>query len=211
MRGILQVLAAHHHPVTIATKGCLIERDLDILGPMAELRLAEVGISVTTLDRDLARKLEPRVPSPARRLAVIRALAGAGVPVRVMVSPVIPGLTDHEIEPILTAAAEAGARAASMIYLRLPGEVADLFQEWLQQHMPARAEKILARLREAHGGQLYEAQWGHRMRGRGVHAELTAKRFDLACRRLGLAAQLPGLDSTRFRLPPRPGDQLSLF
>lgn len=211
MRAILEVLRDHAHPVTIATKGSLIERDIDILAPMAADGLAQVGVSVTTLDRDLARRMEPRVPAPVRRIAMIRNLAAAGIPVRVMVSPVIPGLTDHEIEPILTAAAEAGARAATMIHLRLPLEVAGLFREWLAEHEPGRAAKVMARVREANGGRDYDPRWGHRMRGQGVHAELLARRFDLARRRQGLSRDLPALDCGRFRVPARPGDQLSLF
>lgn len=211
MRRILKVLRDHAHPVTIATKGCLIERDIDILGQMAAENLAQVGVSVTTLDRDLARRMEPRVPAPDRRLATIRALAKAGIPVRVMVSPVIPGLTDHEIEPILKEAAGAGARAATMIYLRLPLEVAALFRDWLSENAPTRAAKVMARVREAHGGRDYDPAWGKRMRGEGLHAELTARRFELACRRLGLAKELPALDCSRFSVPARPGDQLSLF
>ncbi|MEM8957745.1 MAG: PA0069 family radical SAM protein [Pseudomonadota bacterium] len=211
MRAILEVLRDHAHPVTIATKGCLIERDIDILAPMAADGLAQVGVSVTTLDRDLARRMEPRVPAPRRRLATIRALADVGIPVRAMVSPVIPGLTDHEVEPILEAAALAGARAATMIHLRLPLEVAGLFRDWLAEHEPGRAAKVMARVREANGGRDYDPQWGRRMRGQGVHAELLTRRFDLSRRRAGLSNDLPELDCSRFRVPVRPGDQLSLF
>ncbi|WP_226780660.1 PA0069 family radical SAM protein [Oceaniglobus trochenteri] len=211
MRRVLEVLSEFRHPVTVATKGTLVERDADILGEMGQAGLARVGISITTLDRDMARRLEPRVPSPARRLKAIETLARAGVPVRVMVSPVIPGLSDPEIESILGAARDAGAVAASWIMLRLPYEVSPLFVAWLREHYPARTGKIMSRLREMHGGKEYSATWHHRMRGEGPHAEMIGKRFDLACARLGLDATLPPLRNDLFHVPPRPGDQLSLF
>ena len=210
-RACLSVLAEFNHPVAIVTKGALVERDLDILAPMAARGLARVGISLTTLDPDLARRMEPRAPSPARRLAAIRLLAAAGVPVRAMVSPVVPGLTDHEIEAILSAAAEAGADAASWIMLRLPREVSQLWQEWLAEHAPGRAARVMARLREMHGGRDYDPRWGHRMRGEGAYARMIARRFEAAARRLGLDRAVPPLDCGQFRVPPQPGDQLSLF
>jgi DNA repair photolyase len=211
MRGILQVLSDFNHPVAITTKGTLIERDLDILGPMAARGLARVGISVTTLDPATSRAMEPRVPAPARRLATIRRLTAAGVPVRVMVSPVVPGLTDHEIEGILAAAAKAGAVAASSITLRLPREVAGLFSDWVQTTFPDRAARIMGRVRELHGGKDYDPEFGLRMTGQGEWARLMAQRFDLACKRLGLARRLPDLRCDLFRVPPRQGDQMSLF
>lgn len=211
MRGLLEVLSAHAHPVAISTKGSLVERDLDILAPMSALGLARVGVSLTTLDPKIARTLEPRVPSPARRLRTIEALARAGVTVRVMVSPVIPGLTDPEIERLVQAAADAGAQAASMIPLRLPLEVAPLFKEWLATHHPNRAARVMARVREMHGGADYRADWGHRMRGSGAYAELMRHRFVLACKRACLAQRLPELRCDLFQRPPRPGDQLDLF
>ncbi len=211
MRRLLDVLLEFRHPVTIATKGTLIERDIDLLARMADLNLVQVGVSVTTLDAGLARRMEPRVPAPARRLGTIARLSRAGVPVRVMVSPVIPALTDHEIERILDAARAAGAQAASWIMLRLPREVAGLFREWLEEHVPDRAARVMGRVRETHGGQDYRSDWHRRMKGEGVHAKLIARRFDIARARLGLADTLPTLDSTAFRVPPRPGDQLSLF
>jgi len=211
MQQLLQVLAQFRHPVTIATKGTLIERDVDILSEMADDGLALVGISLTTLDATLARRLEPRVPSPARRLRAIEVLAKAGIPVRVMVSPVIPGLTDPEVERILASARDAGAVAARWIMLRLPLEVSPLFVAWLREHYPDRVSKVMARLREMHGGKEYSAQWHHRMRGEGLHADMIAKRFDLACARLGLVETLPPLRCDLFHVPPRPGDQLSLF
>ena len=211
MRGVLEVLQRFRHPLTIATKGVMVERDVDILGEMSGAGLARVGISVTTLDAGIARTMEPRVPSPARRLKAIEALAKAGVEVRVMVSPVVPGLTDHEIDAILSSARDAGAVAASWVMLRLPYEVSGLFEEWLDRHAPGRKAKVLARLREMHGGQLYSADWGHRMRGEGLYAELTAKRFDLAARRLGLDAKLPPLRCDLFEVPLGNERQPSLF
>lgn len=210
MRAVLQVLAAHRHPVSITTKGTLIERDIDILGPMAAQGLVQVGISVTTLDPAVARAMEPRVPAPARRLQTIARLAEAGVPVRVMVSPVVPALTDHELEAILAEAAGAGARAASSIVLRLPREVADLFRDWVAVAFPDRAARIMGRVRELHGGQDYDPQFGLRMTGQGEWARLLHARFALACRRLGLAQHLPPLCCDLFAVPGR-ARQLSLF
>jgi DNA repair photolyase len=211
MRRVLQVLSDWNHPVAIVTKGAGVERDADLLANMAKRGLAHVGISVTTLDPALSRRLEPRAPAPARRLAAIRRLADAGIPVRVMVAPVIPVLTEHELEAILAAAKEAGARSASWILLRLPHEVAPLFRDWLMRHEPGRAGHVMNRLREMRGGKDYDAEWGKRMRGEGVHADLIASRFAIATRRLGLGATLTPLDCTRFGPPPRAGDQLSLF
>ncbi|MBS0565214.1 MAG: PA0069 family radical SAM protein [Proteobacteria bacterium] len=211
MRAVLQVLSDWNHPVAIVTKGALIERDIDILADMARRDLVQVGVSVTTLDSALCRALEPRAPAPARRLATIGALSAAGVPVRVMVAPVIPVLTEAEMEAILAAAAEAGAGAAAWILLRLPLEVAPLFRDWLARHAPLTAAHVMNRLREMRGGADYDADWGKRMRGEGVHADLIARRFAIACRRLGLDRPLPRLDCERFCAPPRAGDQLSLF
>ncbi|MDP2082907.1 MAG: PA0069 family radical SAM protein [Pseudotabrizicola sp.] len=211
MRQVLQVLSDFNHPTAITTKGTLIERDIDILAPMAAKGLLRVGISVTTLEADLSRKLEPRAPAPLRRLAMIRRLSDAGIPVRVMLAPVIPGLTDPELEGILTACRDAGAQAASWIALRLPLEVSPLFQDWLAQHVPGRAAKVMARVREMHGGKDYDAHWGRRMRGEGVWANLIAQRFDKAVARLGLVKQMPPLRADLFRPPPRAGDQLALF
>lgn len=211
MRGILKVLRDYRHPVGVVTKGTLVERDADILGEMGTAGLARVGISITTLDRKLARKMEPRAPSPERRLEAIRRITDAGCPVRVMVSPVIPGLTDHEIENILARAAEAGAVAASWIMLKLPREVAPLFREWLEHACPGRARRVMARVRETQGGRDYNPEWTRRMSGVGVHAELIARRFAIACRRNGLARRLPPLRTDLFERVPRPGDQLSLF
>lgn len=211
MRRCLTVLRDFKHPVTITTKGALIERDIDILTDMAAENLISVGISVTTLDADLCRKMEPRAPSPQRRLKTIERLAGAGVPVRVMASPMIPGLTDHELENILGAARDAGATHATWILLRLPFEVAQLFEEWLHQVVPDRAAKVLARVHEAHGGRSYDSKWFKRMRGEGLYAQMINQRYRVATRRLGLLTKGPELRCDLFRTAPRPGDQLALF
>lgn len=211
MREVLEVLRAFKHPVAITTKGTLIERDIDLLAEMAGQGLARVGISITTLDADLSRKMEPRVAGPKRRLQVIERLARAGIPVRVMVAPVVPGLTDHELEPILQAAKDAGAEAASYISLRLPREVSQLFQAWLAEHVPDRAAKVMGRVRELHGGQDYDPDFGKRMRGSGIWADLLRRRFHIAVDRLGLAVKMPEIRSDLFRVPLRSGDQMSLF
>jgi DNA repair photolyase len=211
MRAILEVLRDFRHPVAIVTKGTLVERDIDILAEMATEGLAAVGISVTTLDAGLARAMEPRVPAPARRLAAIRRLAEAGIPVRVMASPMIPALTDHELERILEAARDAGATAAGMITLRLPREVAPLFRDWLAERVPGRAAHVMARIRELHGGKDYDSEWGTRITGRGPFAELLRRRFEIACARLGFTREGPVLRTDLFRVPPRKGEQLSLF
>ncbi|MFN4129276.1 MAG: PA0069 family radical SAM protein [Paracoccaceae bacterium] len=211
MRQVLAVVSDFNHPTAITTKGTLIERDIDILAPMAARGLVRVGISLTTLDAALSRRLEPRAPAPLRRLEMIRRLSDAGIPVRAMVAPVIPGLTDPELEQILSACRDAGAQAASWIALRLPREVSPLFQDWLAQHVPDRAAKVMARVREMHSGQDYDAQWGRRMRGEGVWADLIAQRFDKALARLGLVKQMPPLRCDLFGPPPRLGDQLALF
>lgn len=211
MREILKVLAAHNHPVAIVTKGTLITRDIDILAPMAALGLVRVGISVTTLDPKTSRLMEPRCPAPLARLRAIRQLADAGIPVRAMVSPVVPALTDHELEAILAACAEAGAVAASSIVLRLPQEVSVLFRDWIAQHFPDRAARVMARVRELHGGKDYDPAFGKRMTGQGQWAGLMQQRFKLTCRKLGLDRSLPALRSDLFCVPAKAGDQLDLF
>lgn len=211
MREVVEVLSAFNHPLAITTKGTLIERDMDLLAPMAAKGLLRVGISVTTLDPALSRRLEPRAPLPQRRLDTIQRLTQAGIPVRVMVAPVIPGLTDPELDPILAAAAGAGATGASWIMLRLPLEVSGLFQEWLQRHVPDRAAKVMARVCEVHGGKDYDPDWGRRMRGEGIWADLIAQRFALALHRTGLTRDMPPLRCDLFAPPQRAGDQLSLF
>jgi DNA repair photolyase len=211
MRACLEVLAGCDHPVAIVTKGTLIERDIDLLAPMAAKGLCRVGISVTTLDADLSRRMEPRAPAPKRRLEVIRRLSEAGIPVRVMAAPMVPGLSDHELEAILREGRAAGATSASWIMLRLPREVSPLFQEWLQSHAPGRAARVMGRVREMHGGKEYDANWGQRMRGTGPYAEMVAARFRNAIRRLGLDARQPELRCDLFRPPEKVGDQLDLF
>ena len=211
MRGLLEVLSEFRHPVGVVTKGTLIERDLDILGEMGRSGLAGVGVSVTTLDNVVSRAMEPRVPAPLRRLKMIERLAEAGVPVRVMVSPVVPGLTDHELEAILASARDAGATAASYILLRLPGEVGPLFREWLEEAFPDRAARVMGRMRQMRGGEDYDAAFGTRMVGEGEFARLLAHRFDVAARRLGLKRDLPPLRRDLFQRPAQRGDQLSLF
>lgn len=211
MPGILRVLRDWNHPVTLVTRGRTVLRDLDLWAELAARDLAAVGISVTTLDAGLARALEPRAPAPATRLQMIRALARAGVPVRVMVAPVIPVLTEPEIEAILAAAREAGATTASMIPLRLPHEVAPLFRDWLERHRPGMAAHVMNRVQAMRGGRDNDPRFGHRFRGEGIEADLARQRFRLARRRLGYAEGSPALDCSRFGAPPRAGDQLSLF
>lgn len=211
MRGVLEVLRDFRHPVGIVTKGTLVERDIDLIADLAGQGLAKVGVSVTTLDAGLARAMEPRVPTPARRLKTIERLAAAGIPVRLMASPIVPGLTDHEIEQIVKAGADAGATGASMITLRLPLEVAPLFRAWLEEHVPLRAARVMARVREIHGGEDYSANWGQRLTGTGIYADLLQKRFARAIRAAGLSRSMPALRTDLFRVPPRPSDQLSLF
>ncbi len=210
-RQILEVLAAFDHPVGIVTKSALVLRDLDILVPMAAKGLAKVCVSVTTLDRDLARRMEPRAATPPRRIATLRALAAAGIPTGVMAAPMIPGLNDHELESILAEARAAGAQAASYILLRLPLEIADLFEEWLATHAPDRAKRVMGLIRETRGGKTYQSGFGRRMRGTGTYAELLRRRFELAVRRLGFDQRADGLDTGRFARPPATGDQLDLF
>lgn len=211
MRDVLGVLADFNHPVAIVTKGTLIARDIDILAPMAQKGLLRVGISVTTLDPSVSRSMEPRVPAPKARLRLMSQLTKAGIDVRVMVSPVIPALTDHELERILEAAQQAGAVAASSIVLRLPREVAPLFEDWVQTHFPDRAARIMGRVRELHGGKTYDPEFGKRMRGQGPWADVMRQRFKLATRKLGLDRTLPDLRSDLFARPPQAGDQLALF
>ncbi len=212
-RSLLAVLKETRHPVAIVTKSPLVTRDLDLLEPMAELGIVRVLISLTTLDGALARKLEPRAAAPGRRLAAVARLAEAGVPVGVLAAPMIPALNDAEMERILAAAADAGARTAGYVLLRLPLEIKELFEEWLEAHYPDRKAKVLKLVRETRGGRLYDSQWGLRMRGRGVYAELLETRFRRACARLGLDRGEWALDETRFRHPAKPADpaQMSLF
>jgi DNA repair photolyase len=216
MRGLIEVLAACDHPLTIVTKSALIERDIDLLAPMARKHLVKAFVSVTTLDHKLARALEPRAASPKRRIDAIRALAGAGIPTGVMVAPLIPALTDQTMEGVLEAAAAAGATMAGWILLRLPNEVRPLFKEWLAAHQPQRAGHVISIIRQSRNGRENDPNFGSRMSGSGSFVELIDKRFDLACRRLGLnsddnhMAPRRDLDCTLFR-PPACGPQMSLF
>ncbi|MBJ7414407.1 MAG: PA0069 family radical SAM protein [Niveispirillum sp.] len=210
-REILAVCRDFNQPVSIITKSANVLRDLDILAPMAVQGLARVAMSITSLDRDLARTMEPRASTPGKRLDAIRALSGAGVPVAVLTSPMIPALNDHEMEAILEAAAEAGATAASYILLRLPLEIADLFGEWLREHYPDRAERVLSLVRQTREGALYRSDFATRMKGTGAYAELLRSRFRLAIKRLGLDRRTWDMDCSRFRVPDAPVKQLSLF
>lgn len=210
-RQLLEVLSAHRHPVSLLSKSSLIERDIDILAPMAERGLVQVAISVTGMDRELTRRLEPRAAAPARRLETIRRLSEAGIPVGVLFAPVIPALNDSQMEAVLEAAAEAGAVSAGYVLLRLPHEVKDLFRDWLQQHAPLKATFVMNLIREMRGGKDYSATFGERMSGKGQHADLLAQRFRLACKRLGLNRIASSLDSSQFRLPQQVGEQMSLF
>jgi len=209
-RSVLQVLSDFKHPVGIVTKSAAIMRDIDILGPMAAEGLAKVALSVTTLDKKLARSMEPRAATPARRLEAMRALADAGIPVGVMTAPIIPALNDDEMESILAAAVEAGATQAGYTLLRLPLEIKDLFREWLEAHAPDRAKHVLSLIRSMRGGKDYDATWGKRMSGTGPYARMIAQRFAIATRRLGLNQNRVPLDTEKFRLPQRAGDQLAL-
>jgi DNA repair photolyase len=210
-RAILEVLWEHRHPVGIVTKSSLVLRDLDLLAPMARQNLAAVFLSITTLDRGLARTMEPRAAAPHRRLETIKALSDAGVPAGVLASPMIPGLNDKEMESILEAAAAAGARTAGYILLRLPHEVKEIFSEWLTTHYPLKAGHILSLVRQTHDGKLYDSEFGTRMKGNGPYADLLKRRFETASRRLGLLKRDLDLDVTQFRVPPRAGDQPGLF
>ncbi|MGB0497492.1 MAG: PA0069 family radical SAM protein [Rubricella sp.] len=211
MRSILEVLEAWRHPVSIVTKGALVTRDLDILSRMARNGLVKVGISLTSLNSELSRAMEPRAAAPQVRLRAISQLAKAGVPTGVMVAPIVPALNDHEIEALVSAGAKAGAGWASHVVLRLPGEVAPLFREWLMESYPKRAKRVMRYVRELHGGRDYDPAWGKRMRGEGVYARLIARRFETAARREGLREPRWDLDAGRFRRPERAGDQLALF
>jgi DNA repair photolyase len=200
-RSILRVLSDFNNPVGIVTKNHLVTRDIDILGDMAKRNLAEVFLSVTTLDKDLARDMEPRASAPYRRLDAIKKLADAGVPVGVMTAPMIPGLNDHEMEAILEKATEAGATRAGFTVLRLPLEIKDLFDEWLRANRPDRAERVLSLIRQMRGGALYQAEFGLRMKGEGPIAQLLGARFQAAVKRLGLNKIRYRLDTLRFAVP----------
>ena len=211
MRQVLEVLADANHPVSITTKSALILRDLDILSAMAEKHLVKVQMSVTTLDRKLARAMEPRAATPPRRLETIRALSGAGIPVGISVAPIIPVLTDHELERILDSGAAAGATEASYILLRLPLEVAPLFKDWLLEHHPDRYRHVMSLIRSMRGGKDYDAEFGKRMKGSGPYAWQIARRFEMAVKRLHLMRRSTALREDLFAAPDGGGAQLSLF
>lgn len=206
-RQLLSLLLEARHPVTLVTKSMLILRDLDVLQALAQQRLVRVFISLTSLDMQLKRSLEPRAASPQARLRIIRTLREAGVPVGTLLSPIIPGLTDHEIERLLEAAHQAGARTANWMLLRLPREVAPLFEAWLEAHYPDRAAKVMSLMRQCRGGQNYDAQFGKRFSGEGVFAQLIAQRFEKACQRWQLQFNTEqGLNTRDFRPPSLQGD-----
>ncbi|HVO88749.1 MAG TPA: PA0069 family radical SAM protein [Casimicrobiaceae bacterium] len=224
-RALLEVLCECEHPFTVVTKNALVERDIDLIAPMAAKNMARVAISITTLDRSLARKLEPRASAPERRLEALRNLTDAGIPVGVMTAPIIPQLTDKDLEAILEAAATHGAQFAGWVMLRLPREVSPLFRDWLDTHYPQRAAHVMSIVRQIQGGRDYDSSWGTRMRGSGEYAKLIEKRFELACRRFGLNRSRAvdderttvrahfALDTTRFRPPVEKSasGQLDLF
>ncbi len=211
MREILEVLDNCSHPVAIVTKSALVTRDIDILSRMAERNLVKVALSVTTLDRKLCRAMEPRASAPHKRLAAVRALNAAGIPASVMMAPIIPALTDCEIEKLLEEAAEHGAREAAYILLRLPLEVSELFRDWLLRERPDRYRHVMSLIRSMRGGKDYDARWGERMRGRGPYADQIAKRFSLAAKRFGLNLRRKKLNIDDFVQPQKGGVQLSLF
>ena len=220
-RRVLEVLHAYEHPVALITKSSLIERDIDLLAPMAAKRQAVVAVTITTLDPAIARTLELRAAAPQRRLRTIRTLTEAGIPVAVSIAPVIPFITEPDLERVLTAAAEAGAVSASYIVLRLPWEVNPLFQQWLEAHFPERAQRVMNRIRDMRGGKDYDADFGSRMKGEGVWADLIRQRFEKVAARLGIGKRsenFRALDASSFRRPqpvrtqagPQ-DDQLELF
>ncbi|MHA6205687.1 PA0069 family radical SAM protein [Dyella soli] len=211
-RAALELLAECHHPCTIVTKNAMVERDLDILVPMAREKLVQVFVSVSTLDNHLAAKLEPRASAPHRRIKALRTLAEAGVPVGVLVAPIIPALNDGDLEAVLEQAADAGASCAGYTTLRLPYELKALFREWLALHVPQRAAHVMSLVQQMHGGRDYDSDFATRMRGKGVFADLIQRRFDLACRRHGFGrARELWLDTTRFVPPRKPSPQGELF
>ncbi|MGH8509299.1 MAG: PA0069 family radical SAM protein [Gammaproteobacteria bacterium] len=210
-RRIIEVLWESRHPLSIVTKSSLVERDLDLLALMARENLIEAYVSITTLDRALARRMEPRATAPQRRLETVERLSAAGIPAGVLFAPVVPALNDAEMESILEAASNAGARYAGYVLLRLPHEVKNLFEEWLQVHEPLKAARIMNRVRDMRGGQENDPHFGTRMRGTGIYAEVIRHRFELACKRHGLTRSARALDTSKFKPPGAPGPQLTLF
>jgi DNA repair photolyase len=210
-RRILEVLAEFRNPCVIITKNRLVARDIDVLQELARHHCVAVFVSVTTLDLSLNRLLEPRTSSPEQRLETIGQLADAGVPVGTLVAPIIPGLTDHEIAPIIQAVARAGGKFAGYVVLRLPWAVAPLFEQWLEQHFPDRKEKVLNRIREIRGGGLNKSEFGERMKGQGIFAEQIESMFTVACRKAGILGRSPELGTENFARPTYVGDQFDLF
>ncbi|CTQ52713.1 putative Fe-S oxidoreductase [Roseibium album] len=211
MREILEVLDNCSHPVAIVTKSALVGRDIDILSRMAERNLVKVALSVTTLDRKLCRTMEPRASAPHKRLSAIKALSEAGIPVSVMMAPIIPALNDSEIEAVLEAAADQGASEVAYVLLRLPLEVSELFRDWLLRERPHRYRHVMNLIRSMRGGKDYDAKWGERMRGRGPYAEQISRRVSLAAKRFGLNIRRKKLDTNAFVQPQKGGVQLDLF
>ncbi|MCF6099208.1 MULTISPECIES: PA0069 family radical SAM protein [Mesorhizobium] len=211
MREILEVLEARGHPVGIVTKSALVTRDIDILSRMAERGLAKVALSVTTLDRMLARTMEPRASTPTKRLEAIRQLSDAGIPASVMVAPIIPGLTDQEMERILDSARAAGAREAGYVLLRLPLEVAPIFKDWLLRHYPDRYRHVMSLIRSMRDGKDYDSEWGKRMKGSGPYAWQIGRRFEIAAKRLGLNAERRSLRTDQFVAAAKATEQLMLL
>ena len=210
-RSILEVLSRMNHPVGIVTKSALVTRDIDILSQMADRQLAKVAISITTLDPKLARRMEPRAASPAKRLETIRKLTEAGIPVSVLVAPIIPAINDHEIEAILKASAAAGAQEAGYVLLRLPHDLKDLMRDWLAEHYPDKLKHVFTLLQEARGGKDYDAEWSTRQSGVGPYAWMLGRRFETAAERLGLNKRNLRLRKDLFKVPPKETGQLSLF
>jgi DNA repair photolyase len=210
-RSILEVLNRMNHPVGIVTKSALVTRDIDILSQMAERQLAKVAISVTTLDPKLARRMEPRAAAPAKRLETIRKLNEAGIPVSVLVAPIIPAINDHEIEAILKACVEAGAQEAGYVLLRLPHDLKDLMRDWLAEHYPDKLKHVFSLLQEARGGKDYDSEWSTRQSGIGPYAWMLGRRFETTVERLGLNKRNLKLRRDLFKVPPKETGQLSLF
>lgn len=210
-RGVIEVLLRFRHPFTVITKSALVVRDIDLLAEAAAQGLTRVAMSITTLDRKLARSMEPRAATPEKRIDAVRRLSAAGVPVSVMFAPAIPGLNDHEMEAVLERAAEAGANGAGYVALRLPLEIKDLFREWLETDHPDRARRVMSLVRQMRGGKDYDMQWRSRMRGEGPVADLMAARFNAARKRYSLNQSWNALDVTRFRVPAQRGGQMDLF
>lgn len=216
-RQVIQVLSHANHPFSLVTKSSLVERDIDLIAPMAAKGLASIYLSITTLDRQIARRLEPRAAAPERRFETLRKLSTAGIPTGVMVAPVIPALTDCDMEKILEQAYQAGARKAGYVFLRLPHELSDLFQAWLQQYFPLKADHVMSLIKQSRGGKTYQSGFGQRMRGEGIFADLLAHRFKLSCQKLGMSGERLDLRTDLFSADPSWGcatklqQQFSLF